>query len=326
MIVTGIEGIELYANAKGLATRRLGTECLPFPPEQQIEVRRARGQPDWSVEQVDATVDDLSQAELSGAVDCLDGDGRLAALRDRLLRSDAIVASVPCRNAAFCCRSGPRFATRSLRGYSCRTARHRAAMRPTRPGGMRHACRHRDVVGAIEPPSRARRAHDVRVNAARRIGNDAFVRRQDSAVDAAMSRSLTHVGVAVDRRLRSTHHASPRKSSEPRPRRRTFWPGWRTMMWVSSNRPADHFASRFPHTGSGTSRLPRWHGRSVIGGAPSTRSTRRSSNTFTSTGSSPTGRFSGSSTAISMPRGTCSTTCETGACSRSSAQHAVGAA
>ncbi len=44
VLISVIEGIELYANAKGLATRRLGTECLPFPPEQQVEVRRARGQ------------------------------------------------------------------------------------------------------------------------------------------------------------------------------------------------------------------------------------------------------------------------------------------
>jgi ATP-dependent DNA helicase RecG len=48
VIVSVIEGIELYASSKGLATRRLGTECLPFTPEQQIEVRRARGQLDWS--------------------------------------------------------------------------------------------------------------------------------------------------------------------------------------------------------------------------------------------------------------------------------------
>ncbi len=63
MIISVIEGIELYANAKGLATRRLGTECLPFPPEQQVEVRRARGQLDWSAEGSDVSVMDLSQAE-----------------------------------------------------------------------------------------------------------------------------------------------------------------------------------------------------------------------------------------------------------------------
>lgn len=87
VIISVIEGIELYANAKGLATRRLGTECLPFPPEQQIEVRRARGQLDWSAEETDATVDHLSQAELERGRRLLSTAGRdeLAALRDRPL-------------------------------------------------------------------------------------------------------------------------------------------------------------------------------------------------------------------------------------------------
>jgi ATP-dependent DNA helicase RecG len=95
VIVSVIEGIELYANAKGLATRRLGTECLPFPPEQQVEVRRARGQLDWSAEQVDASVEDLSQAEFERARRLLSAAGRdeLAALRDRpLLEAMRLVA------------------------------------------------------------------------------------------------------------------------------------------------------------------------------------------------------------------------------------------
>jgi ATP-dependent DNA helicase RecG len=87
VIITVIEGIELYANAKGLATRRLGTECLPFPPEQQVEVRRARGHLDWSAEQADAAVEDLSQAELDRARRLLAAAGRdeLVALRDQPL-------------------------------------------------------------------------------------------------------------------------------------------------------------------------------------------------------------------------------------------------
>lgn len=87
VVISVIEGIELYANAKGLATRRLGTECLPFPPEQQIEVRRARGQLDWSAEPVAASVSDLSQAELERVRRLLTTSGReeLAALRDRPL-------------------------------------------------------------------------------------------------------------------------------------------------------------------------------------------------------------------------------------------------
>lgn len=87
VVLSVVEGIELYANAKGLATRRLGTECLPFPPEQQVEVRRARGQLDWSAEEVDVGVDDLSPLELDRARRLLltAGHDDLANLRDRQL-------------------------------------------------------------------------------------------------------------------------------------------------------------------------------------------------------------------------------------------------
>ena len=87
VIISVIEGIELYANAKWLATRRLGTECLPFPPEQQVEVRRARGQIDWSAEGSDVSIMDLSQAEFERVRRLLVRSGRdeLAALRDRAL-------------------------------------------------------------------------------------------------------------------------------------------------------------------------------------------------------------------------------------------------
>ncbi len=87
VIISVIEGIELYANAKGLATRRLGTECLPFPPEQQVEVRRARGQIDWSAEEAPVAIEDLSQAEFERVRRLLTRSGReeLASLRDRAL-------------------------------------------------------------------------------------------------------------------------------------------------------------------------------------------------------------------------------------------------
>ncbi len=87
VIISVIERIDLYANAKGLATRRLGTECLPFPPEQQIEVRRARGQIDWSAEGSGVAVSDLSQAEFERVRRLLRTSDRqeLAALRDRAL-------------------------------------------------------------------------------------------------------------------------------------------------------------------------------------------------------------------------------------------------
>ena len=87
VVISVIEGIELYANAKGLATRRLGTECLPFPPEQQIEVRRARGQIDWSAEGSGVAVSELSQAEFERVRRLLRTSDReeLAALRDQAL-------------------------------------------------------------------------------------------------------------------------------------------------------------------------------------------------------------------------------------------------
>lgn len=85
--LTVVEGIELYSNAKGLATRRLGSDCLPFPPEQQVEVRRARGQLDWSAEEVDHGPEALSQIEFERVRRLLRTSGReeLASLNDRKL-------------------------------------------------------------------------------------------------------------------------------------------------------------------------------------------------------------------------------------------------
>lgn len=103
VVISVIEGLELYANAKGLATRRLGTECLPFPPEQQIEVRRARGQLDWSAEPADATIADLSQAEFERVRRLLTRADRkeLAELRDRpLLESMRLASGGDLTNAA----------------------------------------------------------------------------------------------------------------------------------------------------------------------------------------------------------------------------------
>jgi ATP-dependent DNA helicase RecG len=103
VVISVIEGLELYANAKGLATRRLGTECLPFPPEQQIEVRRARGQLDWSAEPAAAAIADLSQAEFERVRRLLTRADRaeLAELRDRpLLEAMRLVTDGALTNAA----------------------------------------------------------------------------------------------------------------------------------------------------------------------------------------------------------------------------------
>ncbi|HEX7000792.1 MAG TPA: RNA-binding domain-containing protein [Trueperaceae bacterium] len=43
-------GATLYANARGTVTRRIGTSCQPFPPEQQRQALAARGLHDWSAE------------------------------------------------------------------------------------------------------------------------------------------------------------------------------------------------------------------------------------------------------------------------------------
>jgi ATP-dependent DNA helicase RecG len=87
LALTVVEGIELYSNAKGLATRRLGSDCLPFPPEQQLEVRRARGQLDWSAEEVDHRPEALSQVEFERVRRLLRTSGReeLASLNDKKL-------------------------------------------------------------------------------------------------------------------------------------------------------------------------------------------------------------------------------------------------
>ena len=35
LVITAPRGATFYANAKGTATRRVGKQCQPFPPEQQ---------------------------------------------------------------------------------------------------------------------------------------------------------------------------------------------------------------------------------------------------------------------------------------------------
>jgi ATP-dependent DNA helicase RecG len=124
IVVSVIEGIELYANAKGTATRRLGRECLPFPPEQQIEVRRARGQVDWSADKVGATIDELSQAEFERVRSLLVRSGReeLARLRDRkLLEAMRLLTVDGClTNAALLLFGGEELLRREIpsHGYS----------------------------------------------------------------------------------------------------------------------------------------------------------------------------------------------------------------
>ncbi|GIH73549.1 ATP-binding protein [Sphaerimonospora thailandensis] len=85
--ITVPQGVIPHSNASGLATRRLGKECLPFPPAQQREVMIARGQVDWSAEASRVRIEDLSAVELARLRDLLTTGGRdhLAELGDRAM-------------------------------------------------------------------------------------------------------------------------------------------------------------------------------------------------------------------------------------------------
>jgi ATP-dependent DNA helicase RecG len=96
ILIDVLSGVAPHSNAKGLATRRLGTECLPFTPEQQRELLIARGQFDWSAEATSLQLTDLSQAEFERVRRLLREAGRdqLAGLRDKpLLEAMRLMAS-----------------------------------------------------------------------------------------------------------------------------------------------------------------------------------------------------------------------------------------
>lgn len=54
--ITVPRGATFYANAKGTSTRRVGSACLPFPPEEQRQSLAARGLYDWSAEPAGTSV------------------------------------------------------------------------------------------------------------------------------------------------------------------------------------------------------------------------------------------------------------------------------
>lgn len=74
IVITVPKGAVFYANGAGTATRRVGTDCMPFPPEEQRQAAAARGQADWS-------------AELSGVSFEAVEANELARLRRLLLRA-----------------------------------------------------------------------------------------------------------------------------------------------------------------------------------------------------------------------------------------------
>jgi ATP-dependent DNA helicase RecG len=94
LIVTVPRGATFYANAKGTATRRVGTQCQPFPPEQQRQALASRGLYDWSSEVCDGEESSVSVEELARLRRLLISAGKdeVAALDDsRLLRDLRLV-------------------------------------------------------------------------------------------------------------------------------------------------------------------------------------------------------------------------------------------
>jgi len=65
IVITVPRGATLYANVRGTATRRVGAECRPFPPEEQRQALAARGMHDWSAEPSGANLDDVDPTQLA---------------------------------------------------------------------------------------------------------------------------------------------------------------------------------------------------------------------------------------------------------------------
>jgi ATP-dependent DNA helicase RecG len=83
IVITVPKGAVFYANVKGTATRRVGKECQPFPPEEQRQAAAARGQVDWSAELTDIYLADASSEEFARIRRLL-----VLARREDLARSD----------------------------------------------------------------------------------------------------------------------------------------------------------------------------------------------------------------------------------------------
>jgi ATP-dependent DNA helicase RecG len=80
-------GVTIHSTSAGLATRRLGHQCVPFTPEEQREVLAARGYHDWSAEASAESLGRVSAAQLDRLRRRLvtGGHQELAQLRDRHL-------------------------------------------------------------------------------------------------------------------------------------------------------------------------------------------------------------------------------------------------
>jgi ATP-dependent DNA helicase RecG len=131
VVITVPKGAVFYANAAGTATRRLGSECRPFPPEEQRQAMAARGLSDWSAEATDYGMEAVSADEvarvrrlllLAGREDLARSDERKLARDLRLLNArgkltragllilgdaEAIAAAIPNHGFAYQYRSSP---------------------------------------------------------------------------------------------------------------------------------------------------------------------------------------------------------------------------
>lgn len=90
VVVSVPPGVGTCSNAAGLATRRLGRECLPFTPDQQREVLSARGLIDWSAGEIPVRTAELAPLEIERLRQLLRRAGRheLAALDTERLLTD----------------------------------------------------------------------------------------------------------------------------------------------------------------------------------------------------------------------------------------------
>lgn len=94
VVVSVPQGVGTCSNAAGLATRRLGHECLPFTPDQQREVLAARGLIDWSAEVADVRPAQLAPLEIERLRQLLRRAGRreLAGIDTERLLADLRLA------------------------------------------------------------------------------------------------------------------------------------------------------------------------------------------------------------------------------------------
>lgn len=95
IVVSVPPGVGTCSNAAGLATRRLGRECLPFTPDQQREVLAARGLIDWSSDTIDLDPSELAPLEVERLRRLLRGAGRddLASLDTASMLTDLRLVS-----------------------------------------------------------------------------------------------------------------------------------------------------------------------------------------------------------------------------------------